>query len=184
MHGQVDGGGKRMARKSAACTAWSRPARSSTSWRSLSETESADLQLEPAESEAVARDASDFARALADPTARARYEQLSLAASAGVVPAHLVAALETMLELLFEKGRPSNPAVLQSVFGKTPRGRQKTLAARDVNEALRTLSGQRLDQLRLSAGPSRHTLVIQTDARRLTLELDAAGARVASLEAG
>ena len=78
----------------------------------MSETESADLQLEPAESEAVARDASDFARALADPTARARYEQLSLAASAGVVPAHLVAALETMLELLFEKGRPSNPAVL------------------------------------------------------------------------
>jgi len=150
----------------------------------LSATESADLRLEPAESEAVARDASDFARALSDPSAQARYEQLAASAAAGVVPAQLVAALETMLELLFEKGRPSNPAVLQSVFGKTPRGRQKTLAARDVNEALRALSGQRLDQLRLSAGPSRHTLVIQTDACRLTLELDASGARVASLEAG
>lgn len=89
-----------------------------------------------------------------------------------------------MLELLFEKGRPSNRAVLQAIFAKTPRGRQQSAAARDVNEALRTLKGQRIEELRLTAGPSRHTLVVETDRCRLTLELDAAGARVVSLEAG
>jgi hypothetical protein len=89
-----------------------------------------------------------------------------------------------MLELVFEKGRPSNPAILQAIFARTPRGKQRTAAAREVNEALRTLKGQRLEELRVSAGPSRHTLTIETDAVRLTLELDPAGARVASLETG
>jgi hypothetical protein len=53
-----------------------------------------------------------------------------------------------------------------------------------VNQALRTLRGQTLQDVRLSSGPSRHTLVLETDRCRLTLELDKAGARVASLEAG
>jgi hypothetical protein len=89
-----------------------------------------------------------------------------------------------MLELLFEKGRPSNRAVLQAVYAKTPRGRQQSSASREVNRALRTLRGQRLEDIRLSAGPSKHTLVLETDQCRLTLELDSAGARVASLETG
>jgi hypothetical protein len=89
-----------------------------------------------------------------------------------------------MLELVFEKGRPSNPAILQAIFARTPRGRQRSGAAREVNEALTALRGQRIEQLRVSAGPARHTIVIETDACRLTLELDVAGARVASLETG
>jgi hypothetical protein len=83
---------------------------------------------------------------------------------------------------VFEKGRPSNRAVLQAVYGRTPRGQQQNAASRAVNKALRTLRGQQLQDVRLSAGPSRHTLVLETDRCRLTLELDAAGARVASLE--
>jgi hypothetical protein len=89
-----------------------------------------------------------------------------------------------MLELLFEKGRPSNRAVLQAIFARTPRGRQQSSASREVNTALRALRGQQLEEVRLSAAPSRHTLIIQTDRCRLTLELDGAGARVASLETG
>lgn len=100
------------------------------------------------------------------------------------IPAQLIPSLETMLELIFEKGRPSNRAVLQTIYGKTPRGVQQLDAAREVNTALRALRGARLDDLRLSSGPSRHTLVLETDRGRLTLELDAAGARVASLELG
>jgi hypothetical protein len=116
--------------------------------------------------------------------ARARYERLTSAAEAGAIPDDLVPALETMLELLFDKGRPSNPAVLQAVFGKTPRGRRQSSASREVNQALRTLRGHVLQDVRLSAGPSRHTLVLETDHCRLTLELDRDGARLASLEAG
>jgi hypothetical protein len=49
---------------------------------------------------------------------------------------------------------------------------------------LRTLKGQKLEVLHVSAGPSGHTLVLETDRVKLTLELDSAGARVASLETG
>jgi hypothetical protein len=144
----------------------------------------ADLVLAPAEAEVLASDAASFAAAIRDANAQARYLRLAAAAAAGAVPADLVPALETMLELLFEKGRPSNRAVLQTVFGKTPRGRQQSAAAREVNKALRALRGQSLEEVRLTAGPSRHTLVIETDRCRLTLELDSAGARVGSLETG
>jgi len=142
------------------------------------------LQLDGAEAEVLAVDAAAFARALSDPTARARYERLASAAASGAVPDELVPALETMLELLFEKGRPSNRAVLQAVFARTPLGRQQSSAAREVNQALQTLRGHTLQEVRLSAGPNRHTLVVETDRCRVTLEFDKAGARVTSLEAG
>ena len=142
------------------------------------------MKLQAAEAEVLAGDAAAFARALSDPTARARYERLATAAASGTVPDELVPALETMLELVFEKGRPSNRAILEAIFAKTHRGQQQSSAAREVNQALRALRGQTLQELRLSAGPSRHTLVVETDRCRLTLELDSAGARVASLETG
>ena len=142
------------------------------------------LPLNEGEREVLAFEAKAFARAVSEPTARARFERLARAAAAGVVPEELVPAVETMLELVFQKGRPSNRAVLQAIFSKTPLGRQQASAAREVNEALRTLQGQTLQDLRLSAGPGRHTLVLETDRCRLTLELDGTGARVVSLEAG
>ncbi len=142
------------------------------------------MKLAPAEAEVLASDAAGFANALADPLAQARYFRVAEAAASGEVPDELVPAVEAMLELLFDKGRPSNRAVLQAIFAKTPRGRQQNLAAREVNKALRTLQGQKLQNLRLTAGPSRHTLVLETDRCKLTLELDLAGARVASLETG
>ena len=142
------------------------------------------MQLDSAEAEVLAVDAAAFAKALSDPAARARYERLAAAAASGAVPDDLVPALETMLELLFERGRPSNRAVLQAVFGRTPLGRQQSSAAREVNRALQTLRGHTLQDVRLSAGPNRHTLVVETDRCRVTLEFDKAGARVASLEAG
>ena len=144
----------------------------------------ADLALGPAEADVLAADAATFANAMRDANAQARYLRLAATAAAGAVPAELVPALETMLELLFEKGRPSNRAVLQSVFARTPRGRQQAAAARDVNTALRALRGQTLVDLRLSTSPSSHALVIETDRCRLTLELAPHGARVSTLETG
>ncbi len=118
-------------------------------------------------------DATAFAQALADPPA-----------FSGDVPDELIPPLQTMLELIFEKGRPSNRAVLQAVYAKTPRGKQQTVAAREVNKALQTLRGQVLENVRIAASPSKHTLVVETDRVRLTVELDSAGARVSSLETG
>jgi hypothetical protein len=144
----------------------------------------ASLKLEPAEADVLATDAAAFAGALADANAQARYVRLSEAAAAGEVPDELVPAVETMLELLFDRGRPSNRVVLQAIFAKTPRGRRQSAATREVNKALRAMHGQRFENLRLTAGPSRHTLVLETDRCKLTVELDSAGARVVSLETG
>ena len=150
----------------------------------MSITTSADLQLSATEAEVLAADAGAFARALSDPVAQRRYERLSVVAQSAVVSEDLVGPLEAMLELLFEKGRPSNRAVLQAIYARTPRGRGLHAAAREVNQALETLRGQTIVEVRVSAAPSRHTVVIETDRCRLTLELDNTGARIASLETG
>src|SRR5215475_13132449 len=143
------------------------------------------MQLEPTESDVIATEAAAFARALPDPAARARYEHLSAAASAGEIPDDLVAPLETMLELLFTTGRVTNRALLQSVFARTPRGHHLASAAREVNRALAALQGQTIAEVRLSAvGPSLQSLVIETDRCRLTLEIDRDGARIATLDTG
>jgi hypothetical protein len=143
------------------------------------------LQLAPAEAEVVSVEASAFARALPDPNARARYESLAVAAAAGELPENLVAPLETMLELLFERGRVSNRALLQAVYGKTPRGRQEAAAFRELNRALESLRDQRLLDLRVaSAGPAQQTLTLETDRVKVQLEFDRKGARITALEGG
>jgi hypothetical protein len=142
------------------------------------------LELDPGAAEVVATEAAAFARAIPDPSARPRFEALSAAAASGQIPDEFVSTLETMLELLFTRGQPANRAVLQTVYGQTPRGKQQTSAAREVNQALKSLIGHQVADLRISALPGGHSLVIETDRVRLTLELDPAGARVASLEAG
>src|SRR5581483_11578118 len=136
------------------------PVDSSTRSRSSSKTDEAELKLELSleEAEVIGREAGAFARALPDPAARARYESLGEAALAGAVPGELVGALAAMLELLFDSGRVSNRGVLQSVFGRTPRGRAQAAQTREVNRALEALTGQTLTQLRVSsAGSSRHS---------------------------
>lgn len=142
------------------------------------------MHLEASEASLLALEAASFARAIPDPAARPRFDRLAEAAGSGDIPDDLLPTLETMLELVFTRGRPANRAVLQGIYGRTPRGSQATAAARDVNAALKSLVGQTLTSLRVSASPGGHTLSIETDRVRISLELDARGARIASLEAG
>jgi hypothetical protein len=145
------------------------------------------LALAPAEAEALATEAAAFAAALPEATMRERYARLAACAASGSVPADLLPALETMLELVLGRGAAGGPTARQpllGIFAKTPRGRALSARAREVTRALRALRGQQIQDLRLSAGPGQHSLVIQTDQCQLTLELDPHGARIASLDAG
>ena len=142
------------------------------------------MELQPAEAEVVSVEASAFARALPDPAARARYEALASAAKSGAIPDELIAPLQTMLELVFDTGRPTNRAVLQAVYAKSPHGRQQAAAAREINRALESLEGQTIARLRFSGGPSEHTLSIETDRVRVQLEFDRRGAHISQLETG
>lgn len=143
------------------------------------------FSLEGSEAEVVALEAAAFARALPDAAARARYERLAESASSGSVPDDLVNPLQTMLELVFDTGRPMNRNVLQAVYARTQRGKEQSAATREVNRALQSLRGQTIAELRVAAnGPSQHTLTIETERVRLQLEFDRHGARITSLEGG
>jgi hypothetical protein len=142
------------------------------------------LNLEPAEADVVNLEATAFARALPDPTARARYEALAAAAGVGSIPDELLAPLQTMLELIFERGRPANRALLQGVYARTPRGKEQAALARDVNRALANLQGHTLAHLRVVAAPTQQTLTIETDRVRVQLEFDRQGVRITQLETG
>jgi hypothetical protein len=155
---------------------------SSKCWSATTETDS--LRLAPAEAEILSTELSAFAAALPDAAARARYTRLASCAAEGRVPAELLPALETMLELALQRGGPTARQALLSVFSKTPRGRALGAAAREVNRALQALGGQTLQSVRVSSGPGTHSLSIETDRCRLTLDLDSHGAHITSLEAG
>jgi hypothetical protein len=145
----------------------------------------AALALAPAEAEALVTEAAVYAQALPDPASRTRYTRLAAAAADGSVPSDLLPALETMLELVLQKASgPTARQPLLGIFAKTPRGRALGARAREVTRALRALRGQQIQELRLSAGPGQHSLVIHTDQCQLTLELTPQGARIASLDAG
>ncbi len=144
-----------------------------------------EFRLDPSEAELLSRQAEAFARALPDPSAQVRYARVAAEAANGRIPEDLIGAVEAMLELFFDSGRVANRAVMQSVFGRTPRGRALSKSAREVSRALASLRGQVIADVRLSSvGPSRHTFVVETDRCRLTLEFDRDGARVTALETG
>lgn len=114
---------------------------------------------------------------------RARYEQLAAAAASGIVADDLVPALESLLDLALTQ-RPLAQPVLSGVFERTPRGKELAAATREVNGALRSLKGQRLETMRLTAGPGRYSLTLETERVRLHLVLDQAGPRVETAEMG
>jgi hypothetical protein len=114
---------------------------------------------------------------------RARYEGLAGAAEAGVVPDELVPSLEALLDLALQK-RPLAEPVLSGVFQRTPRGQELATATREVNAALRSLKGQSIQQMHLTAGPRRYAVTIETERVRLSMVLDEAGPRIESVEMG
>jgi hypothetical protein len=146
--------------------------------------------LELAERDVVANAATAFARVLPSPERQQQYVHLAEAASLGEIPADLVLELEAMLDVLLQperaarEGGPAAERVLLAVFGRTPRGARLAAAAHEVNQALRVLRGQTLVGLRVESRPGRHSLSLETDRCRVVVRLDAAGARIDSLEVG
>ena len=139
----------------------------------------------------VASAATAFARMLPHTERQQQYVRIAAAAAnQGEIPADLLLALETMLDVLLQPERavreagPGAEQVLLGVYRRTPRGASLSAAAREVNQALRVLRGQSLVSLGVESRPGRHTLTLETDRCRVVLRLDSAGARVESLEVG
>jgi hypothetical protein len=125
------------------------------------------------------------------PELRTAYGELLTAVDEGDVPDDLLGPLENLLEVALESGRirrvhlAHGEMAAQRVFTRTPKGRALRASADAVNDALRALAGQTVEEIVVSpAGPGAYTLTLGTDQGRLLLRFDRRGASIKSLEVG
>ncbi|MBW8874160.1 MAG: hypothetical protein JF614_04295 [Acidobacteria bacterium] len=147
------------------------------------------VTLDAAQREVLGEELATLAASLRDPAARAPYEELAAAVTAGEVEEEQLRRLEGILEMTLQTGRvrkvygaQSEQALLR-LFHQTPRGAAARRATQAVNDALATLAGQTLEGMLFTVqGPGVYRLGLQTDLCRLTLEIDRHGLTVESLE--
>lgn len=125
------------------------------------------------------------------PETRAAFGELLSAVDRGEVPDDLMEPLQNLLEVGLESGRirrihraPGETAA-RRVYGRTPRGAALSAAADEVNQGLRALVGQTIEEVSISPnGPGSYSLSIATDQGRLLLRLERQSVRLQSLEVG
>jgi hypothetical protein len=108
----------------------------------------------------------------------------STAGPAGLGPESIV-ELDRLIELALQSGRlravygPGGEAAATRLYRKLPSGRELTASAREINDALGSLSGQVLDEIALSVnGPGAFSLALTVGGRELTVRLDRQGVRL------
>lgn len=141
--------------------------------------------------EALAIEAAALRDAVADPAARAGYDELARALAEGAVAERLEPPLERLLELTLRTGRirrlhgPHAEAAAIRVYQATPAGRAAGAALAEVNAALGALGGRMLERLTFSAkAPGTYMLTLGTPGARLTLEIGPDGVAVRELDVG
>ena len=149
------------------------------------------MKVATAEQELLAPEIAAFAAALHDPAARARYEALGEAVTAGEVDEDLVDGLAAVLEVGLLNGRfrrlygPEGEQTLSRVYGRTPLGAARAAEAAAVTKALAALQGQVIEAITVAAsGPGGYSLTIDTDRCEINVRLDRGGVRVNSVEIG
>ena len=111
------------------------------------------------------------------------------AVAVGQVSGAAIATLEGLLEMLLQTGRarwrhgPESERDLLRLFHRTPGGSTARRTTEAVNQALRELKGQVLQNLLFTPhGPGVFKLGLQTDQCKLALVIDSHGVSVESLE--
>lgn len=145
------------------------------------------LDLDVDEASIVAAEAAAAAQVLPEPL-RSQAHALAEAATSGTVPADLVDTLEYVAITSLTGGRARRRYTaegekhLDRVLARTPGGRARADALREVNTAIGALSGRSLQGVRVATRvPGSHTVTIDTDGITLTLGLSAAGVTVESV---
>jgi hypothetical protein len=96
--------------------------------------------------------------------------------------------LDRLIEIALQSGRlravygPGGEAAATRLYRRLPSGRELVSSAKEVNDALRALSGQALDDVAVSVnGPGAFGLSLTVGGRELTVRLDRQGVRLHSL---
>ncbi|HZR95014.1 MAG TPA: hypothetical protein VFA56_04930 [Gaiellaceae bacterium] len=116
---------------------------------------------------------------------RGRLADLVAAVQEGELGDDDAQALEELIELGLQSGRirsvygPEGEQALLKTYRRLPGGRALAGAADEVTEALSSLEGKTLEQVKVqSAGPGSFVLTLGVDGLELSVRLDRAGARV------
>ena len=147
------------------------------------------LELSPEEADLVAAEATAAAGVLEGP----RQEQavdLAREAGRGEVPDNLLTTLERILGASLQGGRARHlykaegERLLTRLLLRTPGGQRLQEGLDAVNQALRSLSGRHLDQVRVAMrAPGHFTVSLQTEGVGLVLVVRPDGVAVESLTA-
>ena len=103
---------------------------------------------------------------------------------------HGVAELDRLLGIALQSGRlravygPGGESAATRLYRKLPSGRELASSASEVSEALRSLSGQVLDDVVVTAnGPGAFGLALTVGGREIAVRLDRQGVRLHSVGA-
>ena len=154
----------------------------------MATTEVARLALRDAELEVALGEVDAVLAAVPDGEYRERLEQLRVELEAGGVGETGAAELDRLIEITLQSGRlravygPGGEAAATRLYRRLPSGRELTASAREVAEALRSLSGQQLDDVSLAVnGPGAFSLGLTVGGREITVRLDRQGVRLHSV---
>jgi CHASE3 domain sensor protein len=116
---------------------------------------------------------------------RGRLADLVAAVQDGELGDDEAQALEELIELGLTSGRirsiygPEGEQAALKTFRRLPGGRALTESAEDVTNALSSLEGKLLEQVKVqSTGPGSYLVTLGVDGLELSVRLDRAGARV------
>jgi hypothetical protein len=123
-----------------------------------------------------------------DAERRGRLGDLIAAVQEGELGEDEAESLEELLELGLQSGRirsvygPEGEQAALKTYRRLPGGRALADSAADVTDALSSLEGRTLEQVKVqSTGPGSYLVVIGVEGLELSVRLDRAGARVHSV---
>lgn len=130
-----------------------------------------------------------FFDATTDPQAREVYLTLKSAIESQEIPADLQPRLGAIVEVALTSGRvrrlfgPAAELSLNSLFLKTPRGREVAQSLAELNKALATLKGQTVEQISSTQrSPGAYSITLKTSGCQIVIRFEQSGVRVESLE--
>ena len=151
----------------------------------MATTEIATLAVRGAELEVALGEVDAVLAAVPDGAYRERLEQLREELTGEGVGPGSIAELDRLIEIALQSGRlravygPGGEAAATRLYRRLPSGRELTVSAREVAEALRSLSGQQLDDVSLAvSGPGAFSLGLTVGGREITVRLDRQGVRL------
>jgi hypothetical protein len=149
----------------------------------------APLALDTLQRDILIAQVDAFLGATSDPQARKTYADLKSAIELQEVPAALQARLGAIVEVALSSGRvrklfgPGAEIALNTLFTKTPRGREIAQSVTAVNEAMKQLAGASIEHIAATVRrPGIYTLTISTAQCQIVLRFEPGGVAVDSLE--